>query len=219
MTDRRRARNGPTGVASPRVNEKVLRADAQRNLELILQAAAGAFAERGLDVGVADIARRAGVGTATIFRRFPTKDDLVAAVLESRLEEILAIVRDAAERPGGLDAVRALMEGAVEFQLRDRGFMDSVGRGRFPDDPRFAALRDEFVACLDEVVRKAQAAGEVRDDVQGIDLPVLLHALGHGALLTEETGPGLWRRYVDVVLDGLRPGAPGVLRTAQDCSA
>ena len=74
-----------------------LRADAQRNLERILEAACEVFARDGLDASVADVAERAGVGTATIFRRFPTKDDLVAAVLERELEAFAGHARDAAE--------------------------------------------------------------------------------------------------------------------------
>jgi len=73
-----------------------LRADAQRNLERILEAARDVFAEEGLEASVADVAQRAGVGTATIFRRFPTKDDLVAAMLERRLESVVARARAAA---------------------------------------------------------------------------------------------------------------------------
>jgi AcrR family transcriptional regulator len=94
-------------------------------------------------VGVADIARRAGVGTATIFRRFPTKDDLVAVVLETRLQAMTEIARD-----------------------RDRGFMENVGKRAFADDPRFAAATEQIFASLDRIVAGARNAGELRDDAQ-----------------------------------------------------
>ena len=196
------------------VTEKMLRSDARRNLELILQAAGEAFAEGGLEVGVADIARRAGVGTATIFRRFPTKDDLVAAVFDARLQEITEIARETAELEPGMDALRSFFERAVEFQIRDRGFMENVGKRAFADDPRFAAATEQIFASLDRIVAGAKEAGELRDDVQTADLPVLMHAVCSGATFTETLGDDVWRRYLDIMLDGLRPASASKLSCA-----
>lgn len=193
------------------VTEKTLRSDARRNLELILQAAGEAFAEGGLEVGVADIARRAGVGTATIFRRFPTKDDLVAAVFETKLQEMSALVEEVTQLEPGMDALRAFFERAVQFQIRDRGFMENVGKRAFADDPRMRAATDQLFATLDRIVDSAKAAGELREDVQAADLPVLMHAVCSGAAFTETTGEDLWRRYLDIVLDGLRPQSASTL--------
>src|SRR3954465_8443716 len=113
------------------MEDKVLRSDARRNLESILRAAAEAFAEGGLEVGVAEVARRAGVGTATIFRRFPTKDDLIAAVFQMRMDEIVELARKSAALPGGIAAVHHFFEAATQLQIRDRGFMENVGKRRF----------------------------------------------------------------------------------------
>ena len=187
------------------VTEKTLRSDARRNLELILQAAGEAFAEGGLEVGVADIARRAGVGTATIFRRFPTKEDLVAAVFEARLQEITTIARESAELESGMDALRTFFERAIRFQIRDRGFMENVGKRTFADDPRFTAAMLEILGAMERLVEGAKQAGELRDDVQTGDLPVLMHSVCSGAMFTETTDDELWRRYLDIMLDGLRP--------------
>jgi AcrR family transcriptional regulator len=195
------------------MESKVLRSDARRNLESILRAAAEVFAEGGLEVGVAEVARRAGVGTATIFRRFPTKDDLVAAVFQMRLDEIVELARECAALPGGIAAIHRFFEVATEFQIRDRGFMENVGKRRFADDPRFDSMRDEVFAAIEEMVRKAQAAGELRDDVSAADVPVLLHSVCSGAVfLTGRSAgdaagsqPELWRRYMEIVVDGLRP--------------
>lgn len=189
------------------MGERTLRADAQRNLELILEAARKEFAERGLDVGVADIAKRAGVGTATIFRRFPTKEELVLAVLHMRLEEVMAGLREIARRPASLDALYAAMELTLEFQIADRGYLEAGARQMFASDPRMVAGRDEYIALVAGIVRRAQAAGEVRSDVVAEDLPFLIHGLGHTALLSAQASAGLWRRYLDLVVDGLRPGA------------
>src|SRR5207244_4685870 len=97
-----------------------LRADAQRNLERILEAARAVFAEEGLEASVADVARRAGVGTATIFRRFPTKDDLVAAMLEQELETIVARARAAADASDPAAAIAEFVSGVVEPFIEDR---------------------------------------------------------------------------------------------------
>lgn len=185
----------------------MLRADARRNLELILQAAGECFAERGLEASVADVAGRAGVGTATIFRRFATKDDLIDAVIRSRLEQMREHVREAAEAPDGLAALRRLLVNVVATQLQDKGFVDSVGKGRFAAVPGYAELRDELIGLIGTIVARAQAAGELREDLAANDVPVLMHMLAHAAQMLEPVEPGAWERYLDVVLDGLRPGA------------
>src|SRR3954462_4924230 len=102
------------------VVESHLRSDAQRNLERILEAARAVFAERGLDASVGDVATRAGVGTATIFRRFPAKDDLVVAVIESELEILLAQAEAAS-------SLAELMTAVLERYVADRCLCDAVG--------------------------------------------------------------------------------------------
>ncbi len=194
--------------------ERTLRADAQRNLQLILDAAGEAFAEGGLEVGVADIAKRAGVGTATIFRRFPTKEDLILAVMLDRLGELLAEARAAAAiEPGGLEVLRAFFERAVDFQVCDRGLLDGAAKQMFATDERLVAMRTEFIELFGRMLHNAQAAGEVRDDIAAEDIPILLHGVAHAATLTEPVVEGLWRRYLDLTLDALRPGAATPLRT------
>jgi AcrR family transcriptional regulator len=190
--------------------EKALRSDARRNLEAILQAAAEAFAERGLEVGVADIARRAGVGTATIFRRFPTKEDLIAAVFMRRMEEVVEVAERCAELPGGIAAVREFFERATELQVRDRGFLENIDKGRFAGDPRLEALIERGYRAIERIVANAQAAGELRADVKPADVPVLLHSVCSGAALLSAGEPGMWRRYMELVIDGLRPGHAGL---------
>src|SRR3954468_8687813 len=103
-------------MAEAVVAERVLRADAQRNLELMLEAAAEAFAEKGHEAGVADIAKRAGVGQATIFRRFETKDDLIAAVFERKIGQMHDAVRAALRKRSAWDGLRELMAMATEMQ-------------------------------------------------------------------------------------------------------
>src|SRR6187401_2826543 len=103
-----------------------LRADAARNLELILDAAEAAFAEKGHDASVADIAARAGVGQATIFRRFETKDDLIAAVFERKIEELVGVAEAASRKRRAWDGLIQFMTAATELHARDRGFFQSM---------------------------------------------------------------------------------------------
>jgi AcrR family transcriptional regulator len=180
-----------------------LRADAQRNLELILEAARAVFAEDGLDASVADVAERAGVGTATIFRRFPVKDDLVAAVLEQELGAVTARAHTAAgsDDPGA--AIDQFMTAAVESYILNRCFCEASGSDLF-DRPRLRELASEMTAAVQLLLLRAQEAGAIRRDVVAEDVAFLINAVGQAGLRLERTSPGAWRRYLDIQLDGLR---------------
>jgi AcrR family transcriptional regulator len=174
-----------------------LRADAQRNLERIVEAARAVFAEQGLDASVADVARRAGVGTATIFRRFPTKEDLIAAIIEDE-------VRTIAERARAAGSLREFAAEALEFAVGDRAFCEAGGTDLF-ERPQLHERVEEVYAAVDDLLARAQEAGEVREDVVAADVAFLIRALSQAAVGLEPSAPGVWRRYLDLVLDGLRP--------------
>lgn len=194
--------------------ERGLRADAQRNLAHILEAARQVFAEQGLEASVAEVAERAGVGTATIFRRFPTKHDLLAAVVEQRLGEIAERALHAAASRDASKAFRHFMQEAVESFIGDRGFCEAGPSGLLAD-PEIRARIDEITASVERVLERAQAAGEVRRDVTSEDIPVLLSAVAQAGLSLEHVTPGIWRRYLDLALDGLHPdGARPLSRKA-----
>jgi AcrR family transcriptional regulator len=168
-----------------------LRADAQRNLERVLEAAADVFGERGPDASVDEIARRAGVGHATVFRRFPTKGDLMAAVVQRRIDELTALAEAAcaADDPGA--AFTEFVWKAAELHALDRGLHDCLFRcGQFPE-------KEVLERAVAEVVGRAQEAGAVRRDVGPRDVSELVRAALTAA------PPDEWRRYVEVVLDGL----------------
>jgi AcrR family transcriptional regulator len=191
-----------------------LRADAQRNLERILEAARAAFAERGLDVGVEEIARRAGVGKATFFRRFPTKDALVLAVLEGFVEEIEAAADEAAEAADPLDGLRGFLLHHMTLQANNTAFFDAVG-ARFTGENPPVAVTDRMLDAIGRVLAPARAAGVLREGVEAGDLSTVAKMLGAairpmpGVLLPEAA----WSRYLEVVLSGLRAGQdplPGI---------
>lgn len=176
-----------------------LRADAARNLELILGAAEQAFAEKGHEVCVADIATRAGVGQATIFRRFETKDDLIAAVFERKLGHVVACAEAAARKKRAWDGLVAFMAKATELQVRDRGFFQSQAE-RFMSDPAIQAQKQRVVAAVDDLVARAKAEGSLRADIKTMDV----HALCCAAAQAGAAGPGAWKRYLQVITDGMR---------------
>jgi AcrR family transcriptional regulator len=186
--------------------ERPLRADAERNRRLVLEAAAQAFAEKGLDVGVAEIARRAGVGNATVFRRFPTKDALIAAIIEDRVAEVVAVAGRASAHEDPWEALVAFLEATAALQRRDRGFFQASEQYLLKR-PAMLACHRPILDAVDPLVRRAQAAGALRDDITAVDVMAVLK----GAVAGLPPVPGVpadqWRRMLSLVLDGLRPAA------------
>jgi AcrR family transcriptional regulator len=169
-----------------------LRADARRNLERVLDAAAEEFAASGPDASIDEIARRAGVGHGTVFRRFPTKDDLMFAVIERHVAEMRALADEAiaSEDPGA--AFFDFVQRVAELNMRTPGLHRCVVHcGGKPG----AAELEQVVG---KIVARAQRAGAVRGDVKPADVQLLVRSA-----LTSAP-PGQWRRYLGVVLDGLR---------------
>lgn len=201
----------PSGEA-----QRTLRADARRNRERVLAAACSAFAEEGFEVGVAAIARRAGVGTGTLFRHFPTKVDLEVAVVLERSQQMRDNLRDALAEEEPWEAFATLMTRTVELTACDR----CIGQAARPEllaDPRMRELRDEMMSGIETILQRGREAGVLRRDVTAEDIPVLSSAIGTTMERFGSGRPDLWRRYLGVVLDGLRadgavplePGPPG----------
>jgi AcrR family transcriptional regulator len=193
-------------VSAPlKLEERPLRSDAEANRRRILEAAAAAFAADGLETSVEAIARRACVGMGTLYRRFPTKEHLVRAILEARVAELIEIAdaeRGADRDPW--DAFETVLTAALRLQERDRGMLQlavrSLGAGALP------ANHAAFLERLAGLLSQAQRAGRVRPDIEADDLPVLLR-MAAGATLPDLGGrdvPGEWPRYLGLLLDGLR---------------
>lgn len=183
---------------------KPLRADAERNRRRLLDAAAAAFAEEGLDVSVAEIARRAGVGHGTAFRNFPTKERLICEIVADRVAGLGAVARELLEREGVADPLREFMELVVERHVADRGLAQAVDAGVLAD-PAVGAAHHEFLGLLDELVRRGQEAGQVRGDVSAIDVMLLTKGVASAADPLLDVTPRIWRRYLDLAYDALRP--------------
>ena len=169
-----------------------LRADARRNLERVLDAAAEVFGAEGPDASVAEIAHRAGVGQGTVFRRFPTKDDLMYAVIERHVAQMTTLAKEALaeDDPGG--AFFAFIHRVAELVMSTPGLHKCVVHcGEKPGAAELEKLGDK-------VVSRAQRAGAVRRDITPEDVRVLVRSTLTGA------PEGQWQRHLDVVLDGLR---------------
>jgi AcrR family transcriptional regulator len=196
----------PLPGPAPRGPRRALRADAERNRRLVLDAAVEVFAERGLDAGVAEVARRAGVGSATVFRRFPTKEDLILAVIEERVEEFRRIAEEGLADPDPWRGLVRLMEAFSQVQARDRGLVEAAATS-LTGDPRLHELHHRVLDLLERVVARAHDAGVLRLDVTAEDLPLLASGVAGACMTAGDVVPDLWRRYLGVVLDGLRPAA------------
>jgi AcrR family transcriptional regulator len=183
-----------------------LRIDAERNLRRLLDAAAEAFAEEGIEVSVAEIARRAEVGKGTLFRRFPTKGHLIAALVVARFDELAADGRELldAEDPGA--AMHAFLRDGIRMQVADRGFCQAAGEvvGTFDN---VNAAHDEVFDVTERLLVRAQKAGAMRKDINAFDILALQYACAQAGTVLQDVAPDIWERYVDVIVDGLRPNA------------
>ena len=180
-----------------------LRADAERNRERILAAAREVFAERGLDAPFDAIAQRAGVGQATLYRRFPRREDLIAACFAPKLAEYAAALEDALAAPDAWTGFCAFFEHVCAMQAADQGVQD-VLTTTFPTDRAVEAQRAHAFERLTELIRRAQAQGMLRADFVSEDVVLLLMANAGVVRAMRDAAPDAWRRFVGLMLDALR---------------
>ncbi|MEZ0112608.1 AcrR family transcriptional regulator [Catenulispora sp. EB89] len=179
-----------------------LRADAARNRALLLTAAADEFAEHGLEASVADIARRAGVGKGTVFRHFPTKDDLIAAIVLDRVEDLRTVgERLLAAADPGAALLEFLIAAGHQRQQRDLSFLMAAGELK----PEVKQAQAALFQAIEDLVARARTAGAVRPDVTGTDVFLLMCAPNYVSGYVPDAPPDLWRRYLAIIFDGLRP--------------
>ena len=182
---------------------KPLRVDAARNRGRIVQAAQDAFAERGLDVSLEDVAARAGVGIGTLYRRFPARDELIGACFERRLAEYVQAAEDALEAPDGWAGFRTYVERVCAMQAGDRGLKDVLTR-TFPNAARLEATRARGFELLTQLIDRAKAEGSLRADFVAEDHLLLMMGNAGVVQAAGDEAPEAWRRYVALMLDGFR---------------
>ncbi|WP_372023056.1 helix-turn-helix domain containing protein (plasmid) [Tistrella mobilis] len=192
-----------------------LRADAQRSEDALLEAAKALFAEAGVDAPAREIAARAGVGVGTLYRRFPKRADLVAAVFRREVDACAADAATLAASHPPAEALALWLQRYTGFLTTKKGLAAALHSG----DPAFDSLPDHFRSrfepALTALLDKAAAAGAIRGDVAAYDL---LRAIGNLATAGGEDGAAHTRRMLGLLIDGLRYGAAGTAhRAPQSC--
>jgi len=199
-------------VGEPIAPLRPLRADAARNRARILDAARTAFAEAGLDVGVEEIARRAGVGKGTLYRRFPTKEALVRAIFEDLLDDLDEVVQAVDSEPDAMNAFLRFLDESAHRQATNQGFLDVVAQ-RLGAAMLTADQRRRFLGSVARPLRRAQQAGGVRADIEPEDVVMILRMLGATTRPAPDGTPmdAHWPRYIGLIADALRPAAATAL--------
>ena len=195
--------------------QRPLRRDAARNREQLLEAATQVFADEGLGASVEEIARVAGVGMGTLYRRFPTKEDLVLALVQALLAQVVALIELASSKPDG---------DGLEFFLREVATLQATNRGCLPrlwssgTHPELVALARQGIASL---LVQAQLHRKVRPEITGTDMTVILWSLRGVIESAEARALTVWERHLEIIIAGLRPApeplaSPALLRSELD---
>ena len=178
------------------------RADAVRNRERVVAAAAAVFAERGVEASVPDVAERAGVGKATVYRSFPTKEHLIAAVVIERLADFERRARERLGDPDAWGALVALLVEGAERHCADRAITAGISAGI--ELPELAAARASMWQAVDLLMDRAKEQGRMRADARPADLRVLWAGAARMLAADGVDDPAEWRRYAALVVDALR---------------
>lgn len=199
----------PKSAPIPNSDAKPLRADAARNRLKVLEAARAAFSERGRDAQMDDIARRAGVGVGTVYRHFPTKESLALAMVQQRFDLIIEFIKtELLTDPDPWRALERSFDFCATTQEQDRGYAELVATiaggsamiGGGPLGP-CAGQVDELLGLTEQMLARAHAAGVIRGDLQATDMAPFYAGLSS----VVQAGVVDWRRYVELLLDALRP--------------
>lgn len=182
-----------------------LRKDAQRNRERLVEAARAVFAERGLDVALDEVARRAGVSIGTLYNRFPTRTDLVQAVFADRVETVLRITEHALALDDAWAGFTHFLEQVCRMQAADRGYNDLSARSIPQAAPTPGHARGHEL--MTEVVERAKRSGALRPDFVLADMAFVTWSITRTIEATADVDPQAWRRHLGFILDGLRAPA------------
>ena len=191
---------GPDGPVGADGAPRRLRVDAERNRVALLTAAREVFAEQGLEAPLEEIALRAGVGIATLYRRFPTRGQLVAAALVDKIAQYAEAAEQALAIPDAWAGFASFVERICELQADDRGLSDLLSM-TLPTDDRIEQLRKIANQRVARLVARAKATGQLRQEFVAEDLLVLLVANASVVHVTRQDAPEAWRRFVGLMLD------------------
>jgi AcrR family transcriptional regulator len=185
---------------------RTLRADAEHNRERIVEAAQALFAERGIDVTMEEVARRAGVGVATLYRRYPTRADLLAGAFEDKMRIFAESARRALDDPDVWRGFCRFITSLCAMQSRDRGFNDVLTM-TFPKVTGFESARNEGYTATVELIARAQEAGALREEFVAEDVIILLMANAGVVAAAGRAAPNSAPRLIGYLLEAF--AAPG----------
>jgi AcrR family transcriptional regulator len=183
-----------------------LRSDAARNRALLIDAARELFAERGVDLALDEVARRAGVSIGTLYNRFPTRASLIEAVFADRLEKIAGYAMKALADPDPWQGFAGYLVNVCELQAVDRGFNEVAARG-LADSPANQHLREQIGEAMAQLIERAKRAGAMRADLAIEDLAFVVWGVAQTVERTVDVAPRVWRRHLALLLDGFRAEA------------
>lgn len=208
------------------VQDRPLRADAERNRRRLLDAARTLFAERGLEVSMDDIAREAGVGVGTAYRRFRSRDEIVDALFDEVLADMEARAAAVEDEPDAWTALTGFFMANLRAQARDRGLKQLLHQS-VDGREKVTAMRTRIMPRIKAVMDRAKADGTLRPDIAPADFAVISFMVGAAVDFAAPVDPELWERYAALLIDGLRAGgqvplprealAPEQLEAAMQC--
>ncbi len=187
------AGSGPGAATLPRP----MRSDALKNRERLLVAAGQVFEEKGLEASVADVARVAGVGMGTLYRRFPSKEALIEALVTEVLEATIAMAEDAATLPDGT-GLEHFLRASSAYQAEHLGCLPKL----WSSDHSLVSTARALIAGL---LADAQAHGLVRHDLKSTDVSLVLWSIRGVLETTGSNAPEAWKRHLDLLVAGMRP--------------
>lgn len=183
--------------------DRPLRRDAALNREKILRAAREVFGQHGLRVTLDDVARHAGVGVGTVYRRFPDKETLVRALFEQDLGIRQASAERALAHPDPWEGfVDFLMEMGADL-AENRGLQEVIMLGSHSSEP-METMRGGMLPFLEALIQRAQESGDLRAEITPSDVPVIVQMLSAASQFTQGKRPEVWRRYFEIILNGIR---------------
>jgi AcrR family transcriptional regulator len=199
---------------------KPLRADAERNRQRLIESATSIFCSRGLECGVGEIAKQAGVGRGTLFRNFPSKEHLIAAVVVERMRDSTARGRALLEAEDPGEALWELIDQAAGRSQTDRALFEALDDTWLANE-EISAAHAELLDVLDRLMQRAQNAGVVRPDVSAVDLMMMVKGVCEAARSYQHIDPDMTARQLDLVWAALTtPGSQRPLRgTARSVEA
>ncbi|AYG04814.1 TetR/AcrR family transcriptional regulator [Gryllotalpicola protaetiae] len=193
-----------------------LRRDAARNRSALVDAGREVFASRGLEATLDEIAHRAGVGVGTAYRHFANKQELAAAIFADDLEQMVESARDALDVDDPWDALVSFVETTVTKHAKDRGLYEIMTAGTMGEHPmhvdgKTETMREALFEPVTALVERAKAGGCLRADASPTDIAAILLMMGSTFLASEAVDRPVWKRYLWLLLDGLRNTACGAL--------